>query len=325
MLYYYVMNANGLYLNADMLWQGQWDKRVYKSSTLPKLDTALVGVHEVYEAEEEEMNLPAPPPKRLASIPGPYVILFINGYWSKSCKWVSLAQWNPDNVMTFQECAAAEHYIQIERLRNAQVVQIDFREWRAGKPPRPFNPKSEFEFILKYGLTEAEVKELILDPASRVRASMRNKFLEEYKALAAKYEVKPFVPNCRYNQDGDQLEVYLTEDLSYCEPLAPGIIVMRNMETKAITGVKIQDFLDRLSGADPSRQAMIMDLKFVHVLCNWYQGLLDYHKVNSNHPWRWTPEALEFFRTVIRLWPGSPQKFLQELPTHVPDQTNGGS
>lgn len=315
MLYYYVMNRSNQYLNRNHLWQDEWNDQVQKSLTIPNHDTGNIGWYQVYEIEEDQIpqsgRILQP---KLAKIPGPHVILNGAGdaFWSKTYRWINMNLWDRDRAMTFVQRESAEHYAKQEGLTSANIVQMKFRDYRDGRPPCPYDPKTDFEFVLKYGLSQAEVKELILDPASKVAASKRNKFLEEYKALAAKYEVRPFAPNVRYNHDGDQFEVYLTDELSYCDPVgpkAPGILIMRNMETKAITGVKIQCFLDRLCGSDPSRQAMIMDIEMVHIICEWYQERLE---KNPTHTWK--QEELEFFHAVAKSWPGMKHKFLSELP-----------
>ncbi len=177
---------------------------------------------------------------------------------------------------------------------------------------RPTRIRKVTDFT-EYGARPDGIYRKLLAPARNIAPSKHDAFFAEYKQLCKKFEVEPFKPNVRYNVDGDQLEVYLTDAPSFCDPVgpkAPGIMIQREFESKAITGVKIQCFLERLAGADPSVHAIMMDHKFVHTLCEMYA-----QNINSNaSAWTWKPEELEFFKTVKRLWPGMMHKFLQELP-----------
>ena len=49
----------------------------------------------------------------------------------------------------------------------------------------------------------------------------------------------PFKPNAYYNQDGDQIEAYFSDDASYSRWLAPGIDLLLSQETHEVVGVKI--------------------------------------------------------------------------------------
>lgn len=225
MLYYFVMNQSGQYLDANSLWTDDW-LQAKRTLTIPKYDMKVIGVYEIFQIDEVDL----------------------------------------------------------------MVVQH-------GKRPIAYK----------------KVKDVVI-PACIPKA-MHENFMKAYNDLLVSFTPKPFVPNCRYIDTGDQLEVYLTDDLSYCDPVgvkAPGIMIMRNMQTKEITGVKIQCFLDRIGPPkDPSRKAMIMDLEFVYEICKHYE-----ERITSNaSAWTWKDEELQFFRTAIRLWPTLKFKFLQELPS----------
>lgn len=315
MLYYYSMNRSGQYLSRDMLWIDDWSQLVLTTITLPKHDTGLIGVYEVYEITEAEIahlrgqkRVPMP---KLAYIPGPWIIVSseCDAYIAKGMGWKPLMKWNRDDAFTFATEEAAKSEIAQTYTRIAKTMQLDFREFRDGKRP---SINDTLDFVLKYGMDHAHINEL-LSGAKTIAPSKREAFFAEYAALTEKYKIRPFSPNCRYNHDGDQLEVYLTDDFSFCDPAgpaSPGILIMRSMATQAITGVKIQGFLNRLCGADPSRQAMIMDIEMVNIICEWYE-----ERIKNNGPaWTWKPEELEFFHAVHRAWPGMKFAFLEDLP-----------
>lgn len=95
---------------------------------------------------------------------------------------------------------------------------FDYQEWQ--KEDRAFN-HPEFDAAMKKALEAAAgLPDIIKDVGKLTRP--------------------PWKPNAYYNRDGDQLEVWLSDEESYARWICPGVTVYLSMETEEVVGVTVE-------------------------------------------------------------------------------------